>query len=340
MDPETPLDPHDRQFPDIVGKSRGMREIFDLVDRVADSDSNIVITDETGTGKGLVARAIHRRSHRRGQPFVHINCGAIPENLVESEFFGHVRGAFTGATAAKPGKFALANGGTLCLDEIGDMNLDLQVKILRALEEREFEPVGGVKTVKIDVRVIALTQHNLEQAVDKGDFREDLFFRLCVIPFTLPALRERRSDIPLLADYFLNHFNRTKHAAVTGFSGEALDRMCCHAWPGNVRELKNLLERLVVLKREGEICVDDLPEKLRHASGGSFTPCDMELPTDGICLNSAVSEFERTLIYQSLKKTNGVKKKAAELLNIKRTTLVEKIKRYHYDEPFLRENSR
>jgi sigma-54 specific flagellar transcriptional regulator A len=340
MSTETPSEEPASQFPDIVGQSRGMLKIFDLVEKVADSDSNIVITGETGTGKGLIARAIHRRSHRHDKPFIHINCGAIPENLVESEFFGHVRGAFTGATTAKPGKFTLADGGTLCLDEIGDMSLDLQVKILRALEEREFEPVGGVKTVKIDVRVIALTQHNLEEAVQKGHFREDLFFRLCVIPFTIPSLRERHTDIQLLTDYFLNHFNNTKHAAVRGFSKEALDLMGRHAWPGNVRELKNLLERLVVLKREGKICVEDLPENLRHASGGSFTPRNMELPPDGICLNSALSEFERTLIYQSLKKTNGVKKKAAELLNIKRTTLVEKIKRYDHEEPLLKEKAR
>ena len=317
-----------------------MLKIFDLVEKVADSDSNIVITGETGTGKGLIARAIHRCSHRRDKPFIHINCGAIPENLVESEFFGHVRGAFTGATEAKPGKFALADGGTLCLDEIGDMPHDLQVKILRVLEEREFEPVGGVKTIKIDVRVIALTQHNLEQAVRKRNFREDLFFRLCVIPFTVPALRKRPSDIQLLAEFFLDHFNTAKRASIRGFSEEAMGLLRRHAWPGNVRELKNLVERLVVLKREGEVTIDDLPEKLHHVSRGAFTPQNLELPTDGICLNSALNEFERTLIYQSLKKTNGVKKKAAELLNIKRTTLVEKIKRFHDDEPFLKEKTR
>ena len=328
------------RFPDIVGQSPDMLKIYDLMERVADSDSNIVITGETGTGKGLIARAIHRCSHRHDNPFVHINCGAIPENLVESEFFGHVRGAFTGATVAKPGKFALADGGTLCLDEIGDMPHDLQVKILRVLEEREFEPVGGVKTVKIDVRVIALTQHDLEKAVSKGTFREDLFYRLCVIPVAMPALRERQADIQLLAEYFLEQFNTTKHAAIKGFSENVLAMMKRHAWPGNVRELKNLVERMVVLKREGEISIEDLPEKLRHGSGGAFSPQHPELPSDGICLNSALNEFERTLIYQSLRKTNGVKKKAAELLNIKRTTLVEKIKRFHEDEPVLKEKAR
>lgn len=340
MNTDTPHQEHANRFPDIVGQSQDMLKIYDLMERVADSDSNIVITGETGTGKGLIARAIHKCSHRHDKPFIHINCGAIPENLVESEFFGHVRGAFTGATEAKPGKFALAHGGTLCLDEIGDMPHDLQVKILRVLEEREFEPVGGVKTVKIDVRVIALTQHDLEKAVSKGNFREDLFYRLCVIPVTMPALRERRPDIQLLAEHFLEQFNTTKHAAISGFSEEALAMMQRHAWPGNIRELKNLVERIVVLKHEGEISIEDLPAKLRPVSGGAFAPQHMELPSDGICLNSALNEFERTLIYQSLKKTNGVKKKAAELLNIKRTTLVEKIKRYHSDEPALKEKTR
>ena len=340
MSTESPSHDPVNRFPNIVGQSRGMLKIFDLVEKVADSDSNIVITGETGTGKGLVARAIHGCSHRRKKPFIHINCGAIPENLVESEFFGHVRGAFTGATEAKPGKFALADGGTLCLDEIGDMPHDLQVKILRVLEEREFEPVGGVKTIKIDVRIIALTQHDLEQAVRKQTFREDLFYRLCVIPITMPALRERPSDIPLLAEHFLDQFNTTKDAAIKGFSEEALSLLRRHTWPGNVRELKNLVERIVVLKHQGEISIDDLPAKLRRVSGGAFPPHHLELPSGGICLNSALNEFERTLIYQSLQKTNGVKKKAAELLNIKRTTLVEKIKRYHSDEPVLKEKAR
>ena len=320
-------------FPGIVGQSDGIRKAFDLVEKVADSDSSIVITGETGTGKGLFARAIHQHSHRRDKPFVQINCSAIPENLVESEFFGHVRGAFTGATAAKPGRFEVADKGTICLDEIGDMNLDLQAKILRVLEEREFEPVGGIKTVHIDVRVVAVTQHDLEKAVTQGRFREDLFFRLCVIPITLPALRERRSDIPLLIAHFLRHFNTVKKKSLEGISEEALSMLCRHAWPGNVRELKNLVERLVVLKREGLITARDLPEKMRSNQDCRFAPQKMELPMEGICLNSALNEFERTLIYQSLEKTNGVKKKAAELLNIKRTTLVEKIKRYHSETP-------
>jgi len=328
------------RFPGIVGQSDAMRKAFDLVEKVADSDSNIVVTGETGTGKGLLARAIHQHSHRCDKPFVQINCSAIPENLVESEFFGHVRGAFTGATAAKPGRFEIADGGTICLDEIGDMNLNLQVKILRVLEEREFEPLGGIKTIRIDVRVVAVTQHDLEKAVAQGRFREDLLFRLCVIPITLPALRERRSDIPLLISHFLQHFNRVKKTSLEGISEEALSMLCRHTWPGNVRELKNLMERLVVLKREGLISIQDLPEKLHYSQNARFSPRKLELPADGICLNSALNEFERTLICQSLEKTNGVKKKAAELLNIKRTTLVEKIKRYDSETPFLEGSAR
>jgi transcriptional regulator with PAS, ATPase and Fis domain len=327
------------RFPGIVGQSDGMRKALALVENVSDSDSNIVVTGETGTGKGLIARAIHQHSYRRDKPFVQINCGAIPENLVESEFFGHVRGAFTGATSPKPGKFEIADGGTICLDEIGDMNPSLQVKILRVLEEKEFEPLGGIKTIRIDVRVVAVTQHDLEEAVAQGRFRRDLFFRLCVIPINLPALRERRSDIPLLISHFLRHFNAAKGTFLKGISEEALSILCRHTWPGNVRELKNLVERLVVLKREGMITAQDLPKNLRGTLETGLLHQKMELPAEGICLNSALSEFERALIYQSLEKSNGVKQKAAKLLNIKRTTLVEKIKRYHFETPFLKESA-
>jgi transcriptional regulator with PAS, ATPase and Fis domain len=336
---DSPVHDPKTRFSGIVGRSSALRRALELVEKVADSDSNIVVSGETGTGKGLVARAIHQHSCRRDKPFVQINCSAIPENLVESEFFGHVRGAFTGATAGKPGRFEIADGGTICLDEIGDMKLDLQAKILRVLEEREFEPVGGIKTVRIDVRVVAVTQHDLEKAVAQGRFREDLFFRLCVIPIALPALRERRSDIPLLVSHFLKHFNAAKKASLEGISDEALSILCRYAWPGNVRELKNLVERLVVLKREGVITVQDLPQKLRGALESRFLPQKLELPADGICLNTAVNEFERSLIYQSLEKSNGVRQKAAELLNIKRTTLVEKIKRYASETSFLEESA-
>jgi len=311
-----------------------MQNVFKLIERVADSDSTILVNGETGTGKGLVAKAIHASSYRKEKPFVAINCGAIPENLLESELFGHVKGAFTGATSAKIGKFEVANGGTIFLDEIGDMSPDLQVKVLKVLEEREFEPVGGCKTVKVDVRIIAATHRDLEEAVQKGNFREDLFYRLYVIPIQLPSLKDRPVDIPLLTNYFMNKLNREKRSLVEGITPRAIEALMRHTWPGNVRELANMLERLVVLKGEGTLDIDDLPAKLKP-SGDVETnlPIDMALPDldlcrEGICLNTAVSEFEKNLIYQSLEQTDWVKNKAAKLLQVKRTTLVEKIKRY------------
>ena len=314
-------------FKGIVGQSAKMQEIFSLVERVADSDSTILINGETGTGKGLMAHAIHRQSYRRNQPFVSINCGAIPENLLESELFGHIKGAFTGATANKVGKFEAANGGTIFLDEIGDMSHDLQVKILKVLEEQCFEPVGGCKTVKVNVRIVAATHRDLEEEVQKGDFREDLFYRLYVIPIKLPSLRERRSDIPHFVAHFLEDLNKNKNTCVDSISEDALNVMMQHAWPGNVRELSNLMERIVVIKGTGEIDISDLPEKMRSEAPKNCI-LSPELTSDGLCLSTAVSEFEKRLIYQSLEKTKWVKNRAAKLLQVKRTTLVEKIKRY------------
>jgi sigma-54 dependent transcriptional regulator, flagellar regulatory protein len=312
----------------IVGDSDVMRRLFGVMGRVSGSDSTILITGETGTGKGLVARAIHHNSLRAQNGFVSINCGAIPENLLESELFGHVKGAFTGATANKVGKFEQAHGGTIFLDEIGDMSPDLQVKLLRVLEEGEFEPVGGNRTVHVDVRVIAATHRDLEARVSEGRFREDLYYRLYVIPLVLPSLRERGPDIMLLAEHFLNHFNERTQSSVTGFSKSARAAMLRHAWPGNVRELRNLVERLVVLTPEGTIEVEDLPVKIRGGALASPAGGGVSLSEDGINLNSAVTEFEKALILQSLEKTKWVKNKAAQLLNLNRTTLVEKIKRH------------
>ncbi len=315
-------------FQGVIGKSRAMSSVFKLIGRVADSDSTVLINGETGTGKGLVAKAIHKSSYRRQRPFVAINCGAIPENLLESELFGHVKGAFTGATNAKTGKFELANGGTIFLDEIGDMSPDLQVKVLKVLEEREFEPVGGCKTIKVDVRIIAATHRDLEEEVQKGNFREDLFYRLYVIPIQLPALRNRQIDIPLLVNHFLNKLNAEKGTDISSVSESVMNVFMAHGWPGNVRELANLMERLAVLKGEGEIAADDLPPKFRKNDGAAPAVIAPEINTEGICLTTAVNEFEKNLIYQSLERTDWVKNKAAKLLHVKRTTLVEKIKRY------------
>jgi transcriptional regulator with PAS, ATPase and Fis domain len=336
-----PLDATDEQplnsvacdpFAHIIGECDHMRKVFQLVERVADTDSTILLNGETGTGKGLVAKAIHQSSYRRNKPFVQINCGAIPENLLESELFGHVRGAFTGATAPKKGKFEQADGGTIFLDEIGDMSPDLQVKVLRALEEREFEPVGGCKTIKVDVRVIAATHRDLKQQVKDGSFREDLYYRLYVIPIQIAPLRARKADIPLLADYFMSKFNLDKHMAVEGIATQALSMMIEYEWPGNVRELRNVMERLVVIKGEGEISAADLPEEIRTVENILDLPA-IEFSDEGICLNTAVNEFEKNLIYKSLEKSQWVKKKAAKLLHLKRTTLVEKIKRHELEQP-------
>jgi len=319
------------RFKDIIGQSSKMKEVFHLVENVADSDSTIIINGETGTGKGLVARAIHKESHRKRKPFVQINCGAIPENLLESELFGHVRGAFTGATSPKQGKFEVANGGTIFLDEIGDMSPNLQVKLLRVLEEKEFEQVGGCKTIKVDVRVIAATHRDLEEEVQKGNFREDLFYRLYVIPISLPSLRDRKSDIPVLITHFLNYFNKKNNKNVEGLSEEAMEIIMNHSWKGNVRELKNMVEGLVVLKGESKISLKDLPKKLTHKNASISLP-QVDISQEGICLSSAVSEFEKSLIIQCLEQTKWVKKQAAKLLQVNRTTLVEKIKRHQLQQ--------
>jgi transcriptional regulator with GAF, ATPase, and Fis domain len=315
----------------IIGRSPRMQAVFDLVEKVADCDSTILITGETGTGKGLVAKAIHQNSKRKNKPFISINCGAIPENLLESELFGHVRGAFTGATVSKSGKFELAHGGTVFLDEIGDMSSDLQVKVLKVLEEGEFEQVGGAKTLKADVRVIAATHRDLPEEVKNGNFRQDLFYRLYVIPIGLPALRDRKSDIPYLASYFMQISNHQNNRQLEGISGEALGVMVSYSWPGNVRELRNVVERLVVLIGSGKISANDLPKELKAANGYAATQ-SIEISDDGISLNSAVTEFEKDLILQSLEKTKWVKNKAAKLLQLNRTTLVEKIKRHRIQQ--------
>ncbi|MDJ0804021.1 MAG: sigma-54 dependent transcriptional regulator [Desulfobacterales bacterium] len=315
----------------FIGQSEAMQRVFGVMQRVAASDSTVLINGETGTGKGLAARAIHAQSPRRGAAFVAINCGAIPENLLESELFGHVRGAFTGATANKVGKFEQAHGGTIFLDEIGDMSADLQVKILRVLEEGAFEPVGGNRTVNVDVRIIAATHRDLEARVGEGLFREDLYYRLYVIPLVLPPLRARGGDVALLAGHFLEEFNARGSGAITGFSQEAQAALGRYGWPGNIRELRNLIERLVVLKQSGAVELDDLPAKLREHSGLDPVNTGIALSDDGINLNSAVTEFEKALILQSLEKTKWVKNKAAKLLKLNRTTLVEKIKRYQLE---------
>jgi DNA-binding NtrC family response regulator len=316
------------RFENIVGTSWAMHQVFQLIEKVADAESTVLVLGESGTGKELVARAIHFNSHRAEKPLIPVNCGAIPESLLESELFGHERGAFTGAARTRMGRFELAHGGTIFLDEVGDMSPALQVKLLRVLQEHTFERVGGTKSIRVDVRILAATNRNLEDSIARGEFREDLYYRLSVIPLTLPPLRERKEDIPLLLQHFMDQFNRMRNRTLQGFSSTALPMLIHYHWPGNVRELENLVDRLVVLKGQGIIEPEDLPEKMRLAWTHAPAASVLEIPEQGFCLDIAVREFERELISRALQKADGVKNKAAQLLGIKRTTLIEKLKRH------------
>jgi DNA-binding NtrC family response regulator len=316
------------RFENLVGTSWPMQQVFELIEKVAAVESTVLICGESGTGKELVARAIHFNSPRADKPLIPVNCGAVPESLLESELFGHERGAFTGATRTRVGRFELANGGTIFLDEVGDMSPALQVKLLRVLQEQCFERVGGTRSIRVDVRILAATNRDLEQAVKRTEFREDLYYRLNVIPLILPPLRARKEDIPLLLQYFLNQFNHMRQRNLQGPTPRALEYLLNHPWPGNVRELENLVDRLVVLKGHGVIEPEDLPEKIRGPLATSPQLPGAEIPSEGFCLDKAVRDFERTLIATALEKANGVKHKAAQLLGIKRTTLIEKLKRY------------
>lgn len=316
------------RFDNIIGQSDEIRHVLDMIERVSDSDSTILITGESGTGKELVAKAIHYNSPRATHAFVPINCGAIPGELLESELFGHIKGAFTGSVANRIGRFELANEGTLFFDEIGDMNPTLQVKLLRVLQERKYEPVGSTKTLSADVRVVAATNKDLEVEVNEGQFREDLFYRLNVIPIKMPALRERKSDIPLLFHHFIEHFNRNRQNRIEGISDEALETLTHYPWPGNIRELENLVERMTILKGGGRIELNDLPEKYRAGvSGLRVHTGTLTLPESGMDFNSAVDHYENALILQALEKTGWNRNQAAMLLKLNRTTLVEKIKK-------------
>jgi two-component system response regulator AtoC len=317
------------RFDGIVGRSRAMRELFQVLETVATTPSTILITGETGTGKEVVARAIHHNSPRRQQRFVALNCSAIPETLLEAELFGHVRGAFTGAVTNRQGRLEQANRGTLFLDEIGTMTPALQAKLLRVLQEREFERVGESHPIRIDVRVIAATNSDLARMVADGSFREDLFYRLNVIPIHLPPLRERREDIPLLTGHFLEQFGREQVPPRTGLrvSQQAMRRMMAYHWPGNIRQLENAIERALALSPgRQQIEVTDLPPEVQQGDDAAVADAAM-FPADGLDFEAYITEIERHLIRQSLERTKGNKRQAADLLNLKRTTLIEKMKR-------------
>lgn len=339
------------KFEGIIGRSPAMRALFQLLETVSSAGSTILITGETGTGKEIVARAIHHNSPRRAQRFIALNCGAIPETLLEAELFGHVRGAFTGAIGTRQGRLEQAHRGTLFLDEVGTMSPALQMKLLRVLQEREFERIGDAHTIKVDVRVIGATNSDLQKMVAAGQFREDLFYRLNVIPIQLPPLRDRKEDIPLLVQHFLKKFSSgqepssrlptpdsrlpdsSQRSRERSVSQQALRSLMAYSWPGNVRQLENTIERAVALSGgRSQIEVADLTAEIRDASQATVAP-EVNFPEDGIDFEDYVGSIERELIRRSLEKTGGNKGRAARLLKLKRTTLVEKLKRLEATTP-------
>ncbi|HWJ02812.1 MAG TPA: sigma-54 dependent transcriptional regulator, partial [Verrucomicrobiae bacterium] len=305
----------------IIGQSSEMESVRRMVEQVAPTGANVLLTGESGTGKEVVARAIHQCSDRSTEPFVAVNCGAIPENLLESELFGYEKGAFTGATARKPGRFEAANGGTLFLDEIGELPLNMQVKLLRFLQERTFERVGGTQTVAVDVRIVSATNRDLAQSIKEGLFREDLFYRINVLGIELSPLRDRREDIPVLAEYFLARYRGKKN--VRGFAQTTMDILQRYAWPGNVRELENVIQRAVILAPGEEVEPEDLPAKVSSGGEGN-EPGRFHLPPEGISLE----EVEKDLIAQALEQTGGNQTKASGLLGITRSALIYRIQKH------------
>ena len=337
-------------FRSLVGTSRAIHQVRQMMQQVADTEASVLILGESGTGKEVVARNLHYHSRRREAPFVPVNCGAIPAELLESELFGHEKGAFTGAISSRVGRFELANGGTLFLDEIGDMPLPMQVKLLRVLQERTYERVGSNRTQTVDVRIIAATHKNLEKMIEEGSFREDLYYRLNVFPIEMPALRERVDDIPLLLNDLVSRLEHEKRGSIR-FNPAAIMSLCQHGWPGNVRELANLVERMAILHPFGVIGVAELPAKFRHipddeaqfAAGLSeqlqeraaiAEPLEVDasvaaqLPEEGLDLKEYLGSLEQSLIQQALDEASGVVARAAERLRIRRTTLVEKMRKY------------
>lgn len=309
----------------IIGQSPAIGEVYSLIERVADSPTTVLVTGESGTGKELVARALHESSSRAERPFIKVNCAAIPRELIESEFFGHERGAFTGAVASKPGRFELASGGTLFLDEIGSIPLETQVKLLRALQEGEFERVGGVRTVKVDVRLVAATNTDLRKQTEEGSFREDLYYRLNVVGVRLPALRERVGDIPLLVDHFIEKYNLRLGKSLRDVSAEALARLASYHWPGNVRELENVLERAVLFADDETISSEHLPSELLELGVGGESGKEAEVGLKEQ-VRAAVNQLERQLIHRALEQMNGNVTHTARVLKLSRKGLQLKMK--------------
>jgi two-component system response regulator PilR (NtrC family) len=317
------------QFANIIGRSEAMLEVFKMIETVARTNSTILLTGESGTGKGLVAQAIHFHSLRREKPMVSLNCGAMPETLLESELFGHMRGAFTGAEANKKGLLEVAEKGTIFLDEIGEMSAVMQVKFLRVLQERRFRRVGGLEELQADIRVIAATNQDLGRAVAEGRFREDLFYRINVIPIALPPLRERREDIPLLADHFLAKYADQMAKPIAGIAKATLELLSDYDWPGNIRELENVMERAVALERTPAILPESLPPAIRSAAASAALAAPDTLPETGFDLEAHVKEIERGYIAQALEQAGGVQVKAAELLGMSFRSFRYYVKKYN-----------
>ncbi len=315
-------------FDNIIGQSPKMLALYDLLEKVAPTKTNVLITGESGTGKELVAKAIHFNSPRKEKPFVTLNCGAIPEALIESELFGHMKGAFTDAIATKKGLFEMADEGTIFLDEISELPLMMQVKLLRVLQDREFKRVGGTEDIRVDVRIIAATNKDLERAVKEKRFREDLFYRLNVIQIKLPSLRERREDIPVLAAHFLKRYSEELNKNISRISPEALHLLLNYEYPGNVRELQNIIERAVALGTDQELTATNLRSYLDEQIHTKKGVIDLEIPSEGIDLEKVVEDLERTLLVKALDKTMGIKKKAAELLHINFRSMRYRLEKY------------
>ena len=327
-------------FPEFTCESRAMRSVLNMIMKVAPTDSTVLVLGESGTGKELVATSIFEHSHRKNGPFVKLNCVAIPEELLESELFGHEKGAFTGADAKKKGKFELAHRGTIFLDEIGDMSLTLQAKFLRVLQEKEFDTVGGTIPIKVDVRVIAATNKNLEAMVKEGRFREDLFYRLNVFMITLPPLRERREDIPLLVESKIREMADSGNTSPLTVSDEAMRRLKYHDWPGNIRELLNTVERASVLSENGTIDADHLPSVIEAVDTGTVVKKSRSILDEETTLDEMLREIEINIISDALKRTEGVQVRAAELLGINQRSLWHRMKKYDIDAAQFRESSK